>query len=93
MILITFVENAFMHGIKLKASSYIDIKLIVEKNCMHFTVLNSSHTSFLEQATSHGVGLANTRKQLDLIYHDSHNLQIGNELGQFSITLSIQEKV
>lgn len=80
MLLATFVENAFKHGISYRYPSYIEIAMSIEEEgrVLHFHCENSRHA----EATSdgrHGIGLANVRKRLDLQYADAYKLDIDRD--------------
>ncbi len=77
MLLLPFVENAFKHGISARANSHIDIKIGQQNRVLKVEVRNSV---FADQSTnleqSNGIGLANTRRRLDLLYHGRYNLDV-----------------
>lgn len=91
LILTVFVENAFKHS----ASSQTDnISIIVkasmdENGVLHFicnnTFLSQSNTENLDS----GIGLENVRKRLQLIYPNSHNLEIKTENETYKVELKI----
>ena len=93
LLLLSFVENAFKHG----ASGDIDnpkIKIdIKEKNKnIHFNVWNtkSQHQGILTDAHKEGIGLSNTKRQLNLIYPNQHELVIVEEEKTYNISLLIK---
>ena len=69
LILITFIENAFKHGISYQHESFIEVKVAVEGESLHFTCRNSKAESSNEEKG--GVGLANVRKRLNLLYDNT----------------------
>ncbi|MBQ7472172.1 MAG: histidine kinase [Prevotella sp.] len=84
MLFITFIENAFKHGVSYQQDSDINIQLTATDN-LHFICENSCFSKPV--AEQGGVGLANVRKRLDLIYHDSYQLQIDNTQTRYKVTL------
>ncbi len=88
MILMPFIENAFKYGVSSQTPSQIDIDLKIENNTLNFSVLNQSfeHT---ETIPSHGVGLANVKKRLELLFSDKYKLDIIPAKEQFKINLKI----
>lgn len=72
MLLMTFVENIFKHGIdKSSHTNEIEISLLQQDGYLVFQTKNSaSHTS----AGNSGSGLANLRKRLVLLYGDRFEL-------------------
>ncbi len=87
LILITFIENAFKHGITYKHDSFISIEVAVEKNELQFSCLNSKADSSDEEKG--GVGLANVRKRLDLLYGRDYTLSIDDTPDVYSVRLVI----
>jgi hypothetical protein len=87
LILITFIENAFKHGVSYQRESFIGVKVGVEKESLVFECRNSkANVSNEEQG---GVGLANVRKRLDLLYGNNYTLSIHNDADVFSVELNI----
>ena len=87
MLLITFVENAFKHGVSYRRPSFIEVKADAHDNHLVFTCRNSKAEA--EHETNGGVGLANTRKRLDLIYGNNYTLLIDEGDDTYSVTLEI----
>ena len=71
-ILITFVENAFKHGIYNKPDDPIIINLEANETEMHFFVENGINTN--RKVVSSGIGLENAQQILDLRYPDKYSL-------------------
>lgn len=95
LILIPFVENCFKHGAKGKNGKFhVDISLKAEPESLTFNVENdkSLHTvngnTFEPEATA-GIGIANTRKRLDLLYEESYELNISDEEEKYKVNLKI----
>jgi two-component system LytT family sensor kinase len=89
MLLIPFVENAFKHGVLQNGS--LDITLSVKDDLLHFEVANP----YNEKATgikdnTPGIGLANVKRRLDLLYGKHHVLLIRRNDGQFKVTLELK---
>ena len=76
MLLLPFVENAFKHGVSTQQPSNIEIGLRQQESALHFTVRNTifSGPSVVEESS--GIGLANTRRRLDLLYPGRYSLRI-----------------
>lgn len=92
MLLIPFVENAFKHGISLKQKSWISITLECRHDTLYFDVHNSLHPKSgpeLEPTTS-GIGLANVRQRLDLLYPGQYELIIRPTVEEFFVHLTLQ---
>ena len=85
LILVTFIENAFKHGVSYKQESFIEVKVIVENDTMHFSCHNSKADHPNEEKG--GVGLANVRKRLDLIYGERYRLRIKDKSDAYHVEL------
>lgn len=93
MLLIPFVENAFKHGIGRidKPAIFIDMK---EANgILNFQVRNRFNPALHPTQDKHsGIGLANVRKRLQLLYDDKYSLdvQAGNEWFDIKLNLVLK---
>ncbi len=87
LVLVPFVENAFKHGIVDDANHPIKINLAVTGNRLSFVVSNQINRHQKDHST--GVGLANIRRRLELIYPDKYELLISNNGQTYKSTLII----
>ena len=90
LILVTFIENAFKHGVSYQRESFIEVKVTVENETMHFCCRNSKADHPNEEKG--GVGLANVRKRLDLIYGERYRLNIKDRSEAYHVELGIPLK-
>ncbi|TGD80853.1 sensor histidine kinase [Hymenobacter wooponensis] len=78
MILLTFVENAFKHGVSTVTPSSIRIQ--IQQPTPHTLEADIYNTLFDERPTqldaNHGIGLVNTRRRLELLYPNRHTLTV-----------------
>ena len=88
MLFISFIENAFKHGISYKHNSFIDIRLYIKAQRICFTCNNSTH---VQKGDTHqgGVGLTNVRQRLDLLYPDNYKLDIQKTASEYRVSMSI----
>lgn len=90
LLLIIFVENAFKHGVSYAAPSYIDIKVTVTQEMLQFKCRNSRQEQKPdEKKKKGGVGLANARRRLDLLFHDKYSLEIKEDDKEYDVQLEI----
>ena len=91
MLMIPFVENAFKHGTGMLDVAHIDIKLSVNEatRLMHFSVTNDVGPGDDSKDGSSGIGIANVRRRLAILYPDKHELSISNTPDKFTVDLSI----
>lgn len=76
MLLIPFVENAFKHGMGLMERPVIDISLKVEGQTLIFTAKNKYMSNDTAKDRVSGIGLANVKRRLQLLYGKRHTLEI-----------------
>lgn len=91
MLLIPFVENAFKHGTGMIENAQIDISLSALNDKLQFTVKNKFNPASVEiRDGAGGIGLANVKRRLELLYPGKHELAISKENNIFSASLQIQ---
>jgi len=99
MLLIPLVENAFKHGIGLIDSPLIIIDIQVQQENRLSVTVKNKYNHFIQQdeRPSPGIGLANLKKRLELIYPENFqlmtakNYQVNPAVSEnwFEITLNI----
>ena len=92
LILIVFLENAFKHSTaSLSRNILIEVKVKVDVNgVLHFNCLNNYQKTSNLESLDNGIGLANVKKRLELIYPEKHSLNITDSGEQYNVSLSIQ---
>jgi len=87
LMLITFVENAFKHGVSYQHQSFIDISIHIVDSQLHFHCQNSK----VPQGEDHhgGVGLQNVKRRLELIYGHSYVLDIEDKADTYTVNLML----
>jgi two-component system, LytTR family, sensor kinase len=93
MLLIPFVENAFKHGTGFLREPFIQIELQTRQNKLYFTVKNRFNPDANEiKDGSSGIGLANVRRRLELMYPQRHELSVKTDNDLFITNLCIDLK-
>ena len=87
LILVTFIENAFKHGISYQHESFIDILVDIEHDRLRFMCSNSKAEKSNEEKG--GVGLRNVRQRLNLLYNHNYTLKIQDEVDMYNVELTI----
>ncbi len=88
MILLPFVENAFKHGAaESRFHSFVHIYIKVKNKNLIFNVENSTELSSPKDYHS-GIGLANVRRQLQLLY-PGHELKVEERIETFFVSLRL----
>lgn len=91
MLLIPFVENAFKHGTGMIEDPFILIQLQVQNQMLHFKVSNRYNGETREiKDRSSGIGLANVRRRLQLLYGTNQHLEITKSDGVYTTSLQIK---
>ena len=90
MLLIPFVENAFKHGTGMIEEALIEIGLKAKNDILQFSVRNKydPESEEVKDKTS-GIGLANVKRRLNLLYGSDHSLLITDKDGWFVISLQL----
>ncbi|WP_430411454.1 sensor histidine kinase [Kordia sp.] len=89
MLLIPFVENAVKHGAQsTNELSTIDVSVAIKNTTLHFGVLNSK-PSMISTSKREGMGLENVKRRLNLLYPNSHILEIEDTKEEYRVNLSI----
>ncbi len=91
LLFISFIENAFKHGISYNEPSSITIEMEVNNNQIKFLCNNTNfNKSPGEQMSECGVGLENIQKRLKLLFPAKHRLQINDTKDKFDVQLTIE---
>ncbi len=92
LLFIPFVENAVKHNNDNKKLSYVHLYFKVEEKSLTFICINSKPAEQQEQRTDGGIGLANIRRRLELLYDTDHSLQIDDTDITYTINLRLNIK-
>jgi LytS/YehU family sensor histidine kinase len=88
---ITFLENAFKHGVSNNAeNSWVKVNITVEPNRCIYTVENSRLPEKEQHEGKSGIGLQNLRRRLELSYPDRHTLQVEETPEKYHVQLSLE---
>ena len=87
LMLIPFIENAFKHGVSYKQESFIEVKISLEDEGLRFSCRNSK--ADVPNQEKGGVGLANVRKRLNLLYEHNYALRIQDNPDVYTVELTI----
>jgi LytS/YehU family sensor histidine kinase len=87
LILISFVENAFKHGVITDPATPIKISIEIEIGKLVFMISNRTNTQNKDETG--GIGLMNVRRRLDLLYPEKYSLTISKKDGYYTAELSL----
>jgi len=74
LLLIPFVENAFKHGVLDDPATPVRLHLALTPDAVEFTVENQRHDYQTDRSS--GIGLANLRRRLELLYPGRYAWQV-----------------
>lgn len=88
LLLIVFIENSFKHGIETaENSAFLNVSIVCNEKELYFSCENS----FDEENTNiPGIGIANLKKRLDLLYPNKHSLKLSSENHIFKAELKLK---
>ncbi|PKV51304.1 histidine kinase [Aquimarina sp. MAR_2010_214] len=93
LLLLTFIENAFKHGVTQELKeAFISITISSDNNHIIFNIENSKSTIPVGNKNQQCIGLNNVQKQLDLLYGDDHSLDIKEESDKYCVRLILEAK-
>ena len=88
---ITFLENAFKHGVSTNATdAWVKAEIALTEDQCVYSVANSRLPAQVVQEEKSGIGLHNLRRRLELSYPGRHELRIRDEPGQYAVQLTLQ---
>ncbi len=89
LLLISFIENAFKHGISSNRPSFINISLHEEDNKMTFICENSNFPKDENNHSGKGIGLSNIQRRLELLYPERYSFTRTIENNIYHVSLNI----
>ena len=89
MLLVTFVENCFKHGVSPVEHSHIHISLRESDGAISF---DTSNRIFPVRRIGEHMGIGNCRKRLELLYPGRHDLALHSDENNFNVELNINLK-
>ncbi|MDR6967408.1 sensor histidine kinase YesM [Flavobacterium arsenatis] len=86
---ISFVENAIKHSIDLDNPSEMWTKFIIFENQLKFICENTKPSETIENSKNSGLGLANIKRRLELLYVNDFTLEIKESVNKYKVTLTL----
>jgi len=95
LLLLTFIENAFKHGV-VQELDKAKIRIVIKAN-NNFTNFYIKNTKPKQETSSdimstNGIGIKNVEKQLELLYGNDYNLEIESTQHCFELNLNLDAK-
>jgi LytS/YehU family sensor histidine kinase len=95
LLLLPFVENSFKHGAyTVEGQAWVSLDIAVKDNQFVFKLINGKNSASKPPQTGlpaarQGIGLANVKKRLVLLYPQAHDLRISENEETFVVTLTL----
>jgi hypothetical protein len=90
LFLIPLIENAFKHGTsQVLSNPWIHLKLAITDSFLFMDLRNSKPIGIVAGNHKSGIGLANVKKRLQLIYPHEHSLVVKSDDASFIIQIKI----
>ncbi len=88
LLLISFIENAFKYGTDISGKTNINITIEIQDNFLEFKCENSiGHKK--KHTDNSGIGLQNTKEQLELIFPNKYELFLDENRNKFTVHLKL----
>ncbi len=92
LLFISFVENAFKHGVSYQHESFIDISLDYQGDRLLFNCRNSCpEEKSIDEGG--GIGITNSRRRLALMYGDDYKMDIINRDNIYTVSVDIPSAI
>jgi LytS/YehU family sensor histidine kinase len=90
LLLIPFVENSFKHGTsRMLTHPWVRLDIYIEKDFLEFKLTNNKPEYNSEPPGKKGIGLNNVKKRLQLLYPETHSLNIVESEMSYEVFMKI----
>ena len=90
LLMIPFVENCFKHGASMmRGQQWMHLIININESDLDFNLSNSKPLSPKPDKANTGIGLANVKKRLQLLYPGKHHLDINSSANTFSVYMKV----
>ena len=87
-----FIENAIKHSVNPNGDeTYVNITIEIKDTKLHFVCVNSKteENIFASKDKNNGLGLANIKRRLELLYRKNYQLHITSNKNEYLVNLEI----
>lgn len=87
-----FIENAIKHSVNPNGDeTFVKIIIEIKDKKLHFVCVNSKteENHFISKDKNNGLGLANIKRRLELLYRDDYQLHITSNKNEYIVNLEI----
>ncbi len=90
LLIFTFIENAFKHGVsKSLESPWIKIKMGIKNKVLRIQVINSIDEYFKQNQIPNGLGLKNVKNRLELYYPNKYKYSVVKTNNNYNVVLEL----
>ena len=91
LIFITFLENAFKHGVtNNNPGAWVNVSIRLENKTCIYRVENSKITNAqIDNGGKSGIGLQNVKRRLELSYPGQYHLEVDDKSDRYSVELNL----
>lgn len=92
LLLFPFVENCFKHGCSNDPNApYVNITIEPLMEGVRCVIVNSKPQNIVvDKGRKNGIGIENTRKRLNILYTDSHQIHVSETKDNFKVDLTLK---
>jgi LytS/YehU family sensor histidine kinase len=90
LIIIPFIENAFKHGVNSEEDSEISMHVSIIDTELKLQIKNKIVTESNATLDKSGIGIATTKRRLELLYPEKHTLSCVEKNGWYCVDLKIR---
>jgi LytS/YehU family sensor histidine kinase len=92
LLLLPLVENCFKHGADASLDkAWVTVDVSRKENEVTIKIENSKEGTGKQTSKSSGLGIANVKKRMDLIYGKHHDFKLLDEVNTFMVILKIKQ--
>lgn len=90
MLFISFIENAFKHGVSYQRNSFVHFRIGIIENSLFCIIQNSKHQKPANERSKYsGIGMNNVKRSLELLYQNNFSLEINDNESTYEVRLCI----
>lgn len=89
LMMLPFLENAFKHGTSEQIEkSWISVDIAAKEDLLSMKIANSKNV--YAPYNTHGIGISNVKKRLELLYHGNYDLKMNDEGNFFVVAMQLK---
>ncbi len=91
LLFVAFIENAFKYvGNSEEKENRVNIRFEKHEDCLTFTCVNTREPGARAGINHKGIGIANARRRMALLYPGKHELHIADNECMYEVTVNLQ---